>query len=153
GAVVALIPRQARQQNLAGRQFADLDAAGEQRRAVPLDRAVAQGDPDALVVGDGQFFEGRARGQRPLKAADHHLPPGARQVAFQETGDEAAVILDLGRDLGGGGSDVLIGGLLGGRGRRRGILRGQRQGANWQEQRQRGGGTQRAQQNACPRPR
>ena len=152
GAGVPFALRQAGQEDLLGRQFLDLDAPGKKGRAVPLDRAVAQRDPDALGVGDGQFGEGRPRGQRPLEAPDLDLPPGAGQVAFKETGDEALVVLDLGGNLGGLGGDAAFR-LWGGRGswRCRRLLRRDRRDGQQEDEGQ--GGQKLFHQKACPSPR
>ena len=121
---------QAGQQDLVGGQLRDLDPAAQQGAAVPLDRAVAQGQIGAVLVRDAQFGEGRARGQRALEPLDHHLAPLSGQVAFQQSGQKSAVAVGLGADLGGA---------LAQHGHR--------------EQDDKGGDPELAHQNACPNPR
>ena len=57
---VLLAARQARQFDPGRGQFRDLDPAAQQGRTVPLDRSVAQGQPDPVRIGDGQFRKCRA---------------------------------------------------------------------------------------------
>ena len=87
--------RQARQQNLARRQFLDLHAPAQEGGAVPVEHDVAQGQPHALVVGDGQLLQRRARGQRPFEAGHGDLAARAGQRVLDLPLEEPAAVLLL----------------------------------------------------------
>ncbi len=131
--------RQARQADGLGRELGDLDPPREEGRAVPLDGAVVELDPDAVGIGDGDPLEGRARAQRPAEAVDLHLAPGAGQVLLEQAGQEPLVVTDLGREFG-GALAVLRQGAAGGDGK----------GGGEREPQQ---GEKPGHQKACPRPR
>ena len=65
------------------------------RAAGPFNR-VAQGEPDAVLIGDGEFFN-VALDDKPLKAGQLNDAAFARQLAFQKRDDHTTVFRLMGR--------------------------------------------------------
>ena len=79
------------QQDVAGRELVDDDLAGQQRRLAPVQRHIADGQPDALIIGDRHLGHGCLGGQSALKAGDCHDAAGIRQVFLQKPRQEILV--------------------------------------------------------------
>ncbi|WP_375688994.1 hypothetical protein [Pseudooceanicola sp. LIPI14-2-Ac024] len=75
------------------RQVGDPERAGEEGPSAPVQLHVAQVEPDALVVGDGQLVERGAGEDAALEPDDPHLSTGIRQRAFDHADDEALAVV------------------------------------------------------------
>ena len=64
--------RHAVKHNVASREFIDHDLAGQQRRAAPIQRHIADRQPDALIIGDRHLGHGCLGRQRAGKAGNRH---------------------------------------------------------------------------------
>ena len=74
------------QVNRFGLQAGDLDPALQQGGAVPVEADPLQGQPDALIVGDGHPGQAGPRRQGPPKALDIDDAAGTGQIVLDEAG-------------------------------------------------------------------
>ncbi len=78
--------------NLSRAQCIDRDIATQKRRPVPVQHHIAQGEPSAGVVGDGQFRHGGLRRQRALEPRDGNGASGTREIVFKQAGQKPSVV-------------------------------------------------------------
>ena len=79
------------QHDVTGREFLDDDLTRQQRRLAPIQRYIADGQPDALIIGNRHLGHGGARRQRTFKANNSDHAAGIRQVFLKKRRQEILV--------------------------------------------------------------